>query len=58
MNLLTRAEFLPAFVARLKEEPEVVVKEFEAFRRSGQLRHTVSMSDPVLTKSYSLRHSD
>lgn len=35
MNLLNRAEFLPAFVARLKEEPEAVIKEFEAFRDGG-----------------------
>lgn len=32
MNLLKRVEFLPAFLERLKEEPEKVVKEFEAFR--------------------------
>lgn len=33
MNLLNRADFLPAFRARLDEEPEVVVAEFEAFRK-------------------------
>ncbi|KAK4699612.1 presequence protease, partial [Phenoliferia sp. Uapishka_3] len=33
MNLLKRAEFLPAFRARLDEEPEAVVAEFEAFRK-------------------------
>lgn len=32
MNLLNRVDFLPAFLERLKSEPEKVVKEFEAFR--------------------------
>lgn len=32
MNLLNRCDFLPAFVARLKEEPDAIVAEFEAFR--------------------------
>lgn len=35
-NLLNRVEFLPAFVARLKDEPEAVVAEFESFRRSSE----------------------
>jgi hypothetical protein len=33
MNLLNRAEFLPAFLVRLKSEPDAVVAEFEAFRQ-------------------------
>ncbi|KAL8292284.1 hypothetical protein RQP46_001750 [Phenoliferia psychrophenolica] len=33
MNLLNRADFLPAFRARLDDEPDVVVAEFEAFRK-------------------------
>ncbi|GAA5896610.1 Sdd3p [Sporobolomyces salmoneus] len=33
MNLLNRIEFLPAFAARLKEEPEAVVSHFETFRK-------------------------
>jgi hypothetical protein len=32
MNLLTRVEFLPAFLARLNDEPDAVVAEFESFR--------------------------
>ncbi|GAA5957635.1 hypothetical protein JCM21900_000775 [Sporobolomyces salmonicolor] len=33
MNLLNRAQFLPAFISRLKEEPEAVVSQFETFRQ-------------------------
>ncbi|GAA5862491.1 hypothetical protein JCM1840_004200 [Sporobolomyces johnsonii] len=33
MNLLNRADFLPAFISRLKEEPEAVVSQFETFRQ-------------------------
>lgn len=32
MNLLNRVDFLPAFIERLKEEPDAVVADFEAFR--------------------------
>lgn len=35
MNLLNRAEFLPAFIARLKQEPDAIVAEFKAFRRGS-----------------------
>lgn len=34
LNLLHRAEFLPEFKERLQTDPEGVVAEFEAFRRS------------------------
>jgi hypothetical protein len=34
LNLLNRAEFFPAFLERLKQDPDAVVKQFEAFRRS------------------------
>ncbi|GAA5981276.1 hypothetical protein JCM10908_004049 [Rhodotorula pacifica] len=34
LNLLNRAEFYPAFLERLKNDPDAVVKQFEAFRRS------------------------
>lgn len=37
MNLLNRIEFLPAFAARLKEEPEAVVSLFETFRQGRAL---------------------
>lgn len=33
LNLLNREQFLPAFLERLKVEPEVVVKQLEAFRQ-------------------------
>ncbi|GAA6054755.1 hypothetical protein JCM3770_000927 [Rhodotorula araucariae] len=33
LNLLNRSEFLPAFIERLKENPDAVVKQFEAFRK-------------------------
>jgi len=33
MNLLNRIEFLPAFAARLKDEPDAVATQFETFRR-------------------------
>lgn len=33
-NLFNRVEFLPAFVARLKDEPQAVVAQFEQFRRA------------------------
>lgn len=32
MNLLTRVDFLPEFVERLKDDPESVVADFKAFR--------------------------
>ena len=42
MNLLNRAEFLPAFLERLKSEPEKVVKEFEVFRNGRESRSSLS----------------
>ncbi|GJN92120.1 hypothetical protein Rhopal_005150-T1 [Rhodotorula paludigena] len=33
LNLLNRAEFLPAFLERVKEDPEGTLKRFEAFRQ-------------------------
>ncbi|GAA5857078.1 hypothetical protein JCM9279_001947 [Rhodotorula babjevae] len=33
LNLINRAEFLPAFIERLKLEPDAIIKEFEAFRQ-------------------------
>ncbi|BGP04467.1 hypothetical protein JCM10049v2_000268 [Rhodotorula toruloides] len=33
LNLLNREQFLPAFLERLKAEPDAVIKQFEAFRQ-------------------------
>lgn len=43
LNLINRSEFLPAFIERLKQEPDAVIKEFEAFRQgcaSSSFRHS------------------
>lgn len=37
LNLLNRAEFLPAFLERVKEDPEGTLKRFEAFRQGCAL---------------------
>jgi hypothetical protein len=50
MNLLKRVDFLPAFLERLKEEPEKVVKEFEAFRDGCEFALSCSSIRGELTR--------
>lgn len=49
MNLLNRIDFLPAFAARLKEEPDVVVSQFEIFRQGRKSAPPNLLRPPRLT---------
>lgn len=42
-NVFTRAKSVPAILAQLKEEPEVVVEELEALRRASELESHVKL---------------